>query len=97
MMDAIQQEMRGLIERGTFNVIHRRDVYKLYKRRTIVDGRFVLAVKNAHLDNETAQARFLVQWHTDIERELLVHNSTNLQKSFIRIVKFIAAIVRFRI
>lgn len=53
--------MRGLIERGTVNMVHRKDVYKLYKRCNIVDGRFVLAVKNAHSDNETAQARFLVQ------------------------------------
>ena len=40
--------------------------------------RFLLAIKNVGTGEETCQARFFVEGHTDAEKFLLVHNSTIL-------------------
>lgn len=60
-------------------------------------GRFVLSIKNVGTGEETCKARFVVQGHTDAEKELLVHNSTTLQKSSIRSLIAIATISGMRL
>lgn len=61
-----------------------------------IRGRFVLAAKNGNKDDEVLKARFVVQGHTDIEKNFLVHNSTNLRQSYFRVLVAIAAVSRFR-
>lgn len=63
----------------------------------VLGGRFVLAIKNADTSDEVYKARFVVQGHTVIEKNLLVHNSTNLRQGSVRVLVAFAAIFGFRL
>lgn len=93
----IENEMRGLAERGTFKIISREDLEKIGKTPNVMGGRFVLAIKNVGTGKEVCKARYVVQGHTDLDKSLLVHNTTTLQKSSIRMLIALAAISGFRL
>lgn len=97
MQDAKRKELSGLAERGTFEIVCREGIEKGAQRPNIMGGRFVLSIKNFGTGKETYKARFVVQGHTDAEKDLLVHNSTTLQKSSIRSLIAIAAISGMRL
>lgn len=88
------QELAGLADRGVYEVVCKEDVPH---DANVLGGRFVLAIKNALTAEEVYKARFVVQGHTDIEKNLLVHNSTKLRQSSVRLLVAIAAIFGFRL
>lgn len=61
----------------------------------ILGGRFVLTIKNVNTYEEVYKARFVVKRHTDIEKNLLVHNNTNLPQSLVRVLVAAAAVFGF--
>jgi len=63
----------------------------------ILGGRFVLALKDVGTKGEIAKARYVVQGHRDKEKNLLVHNTTNLRQGSIKLLAALAAIFGFRI
>lgn len=93
-MAAKQREIEGLVKRGTFEVVFKEAAPK---GANIMDGRFVLAVKNKDTGAEIFKARYVVQGHTDKDKNLLVHSSTNLRQSSIRTITALAAIFGFRV
>ena len=88
------KEMAGLVERGVYEVVCKGDVPS---DANVLGGRFVLAIKNIGTKEELYKARFVVQGHTDAEKNILVHNSTNLRQASIRTLTAVAAIFGFRI
>jgi hypothetical protein len=96
---AKRDEIMGLIERGTFKLIQRKDAGP---HPTIVPGRFVLAIKTAdgsasgNSGSEILKARFVLGGHRDRDKFKLVHNSTTLKQSSIRIITALASILGFR-
>lgn len=88
------KELAGLAARGVYEVVCKEDVPK---GANILGGRFVLAIKNADTAEEIYKARFVVQGHTDVEKNLLVHNSTNLRQSSVRLLVALAAVFGFRL
>lgn len=49
-------------------------------------GRFGLTMMNIGTDKEVFKTSFVVQEHTDTEKHLLVHNSTTLRQSYVRLL-----------
>lgn len=86
------KELSGLAERGVYEIVCKEDVPA---GANVLGGRFVLTIKNVETAEEAYKARFVVQGHTDIENNLLVHNSTNLRQSSIRTLVAIVAIFGF--
>lgn len=80
MQEAKRKELYGLAERGTFEIVCPEDIEKGAQRPNITRGRFVLSIKNVGTGKEKCMAQLVVQGHTDAEKDLLVHNSTKLQK-----------------
>lgn len=76
MKEAIQREMEGLAQRGTFEIVCCEDIGRQGKKLNGMGGRFVLAIKNFGTGKEACKARFAVQGHSDVEKSLLVHNTT---------------------
>lgn len=60
-------------------------------------GRLVLAIKNVGTKEELCKARFAVQGHSDMDNNMLVLASPNLQQQTTRILIAIAAIFGFRL
>lgn len=56
------KELCGLIYKGTFQVVRRKDIGPDANTMVV---RLVLAVKNTETDNPVQKARFVVQGHTD--------------------------------
>lgn len=88
------KELEGLARRGVFEIVAKDDVPE---DANILGSRFVLSIKNKDSDKEVYKARYVVQGHKDIEKHLLVHTSTNLRQSSVRLLLSIAALFGFRI
>lgn len=71
------------MEKEAFEIVFKEDVPK---DANILGGSFVLAVKEVGTNKELFKARFVVQGHTDSEKNLLVHTSTNIRQESIRIL-----------
>ena len=89
-----ERKFDGLVKRGTWTVVSRKVVPK---GSNILNGRFLLAVKNKGTEDEAYKARFVVQGHRDREKNLLVHNSPNIRQSSVRTLVSVAAINGFDI
>lgn len=94
MNEAKRKEIRGLIERGSFRVILREDIPEGANR---LRARYVLAIKDAGTDKEVWKARYIVQGHRDLERDVLVRRSTTLQQRGVRLIMAMAAIHGFKL
>lgn len=88
------KELEGLAHRGVYEIVCYEDI-KHIRNPNILGGRFVLSIKNSGTHDEVYKARFVVQGHTDIEKNMLVHNSTNLKQNSIRVLVALASIFGF--
>jgi hypothetical protein len=95
---AKRDELMGLIERETFKLVRRKNAGP---HPNIVPGRFVLAIKTAdgsasgNSGSEILKVRFVLGGHRDRDKFKLVHNSTTLKQSSIRIITALASILVF--
>lgn len=88
------KEIEGLAEQGTYEVEWKEDVPK---GSNVLGGRFVLCIKNKGSGGEGFKARFVVQGHRDREKSRLVHTSSNLRQSSVRLLTALAAVLGFRV
>jgi hypothetical protein len=84
---AKRDEILGLINRNTFRLVSRSGE----KNPNIVPGRFVLAIKNPGTDKEFLKARFVLGGHRDLEKRSIVHNSTTIKQSSVRLLLALTA------
>lgn len=89
-----RKEVDGLQGKAALEVVLRTDVPP---NANVLGGCFVLSIKNIGTGEEVYKARYVVQGHTDREKNILVHNSTNLRQSSIKSLTAIAAIFGFRV
>ena len=87
MREAIRAEVQGLIDRGTFEVLKKKDVPK---DANIVPLRFVLALKSGLTIKPKNKARAVLGGHLDKLKELMVHITQTIQPSSIRLLSAIA-------
>ena len=86
------KELEGLVQKGVNKVLCKEDIPE---GANVLCGQFVLAIKDIGTEQEVYKARFVVKGHTDAEKNILVHNSTNLRQSSIRTLIAIAAVFGF--
>lgn len=94
MTQAKKNEIRGLLERGTFRVILREEVPR---DANVLPGRFVLAIKSTEDGQVKFKARYVIGGHRDRMKAYMVHNATTLQPQSIRLLLALAAIHDFDI
>ena len=92
MAQAIEKEVRGLFNRGTFEIIGKEDVPT---DANILPGRFVLAIKSTEDGSIKYKAIFVMGGHRDKHKHLMVHNSCTLQPQSIRLLLALAVMYDF--
>ena len=91
---AIMKEVNGLLERGVFQVVKRKDVPP---DANVLTTRMVLAVKDIGTPGEKYKARVAAHGHKDIDKDNRVHNSPTIRPISLRVLLSSAAIKRFSI
>ena len=94
MSQAKRDEIRGLLDRGTFSVILREEVPP---DGNVLPGRFVLAIKSAEDGQVKFKARYVIGGHRDRMKALMVHSAAPLQPQSIRLLLALAAAHGFKI
>ena len=92
--EAKKKEIEGLIKRGTWKIVCRSEVPD---DANILNGRFVLAIKDEGTDREIWKARFIVQGHRDRFKKSLVHDISVARQYAIKMLVGIASIFGFRL
>ena len=92
--ETICREVEGLLERGVFERVKKKDVPP---NANILTTRMVLAVKDIGTANEKYKARVAAHGHKDSDKDNRVHNSPTILPVSLRILLTSAAIKRFRI
>lgn len=86
--------IEGLIDRGTWIVTLKDDTRR---NADLVSSRFDLTVKNLEADQPIYKARLIAQVHRPKDNHCLLHNSSTLRNSPIRIISLIAPTHSWRI
>ena len=92
--DAKREEIQGLIERGTWEIVPKSSVQE---GANILRGRFVLTIKDVGTDKQRRKARYVVQGYRDRMKTSLVHDTSTAKQSSVKILVGISAIYGFRI
>lgn len=85
---AKDEELKGLLQRGAFQLVRRADVPAGAK---VLSWRFVLAIKLVDTDKHLYKARFVEQGHPDRDKHIMLHNSSTARPASVRLVVSIAA------
>lgn len=88
------KEIQGLIQRGTWKVVLRREVPL---NANVMGGRFVLAIKDGGTGKELYKARYVVQGFRDKMKTSLVHDSATSRQASARILVGLAAAFEFEL
>ena len=91
---AKEHEVKNLEARGTWKVVKRDSVPH---GANLLSGKFVLSLKNANSPREKAKARYVAQGFKDLEKPFLVHNTTALRQSSIKLILSVASLLNFRV
>ena len=94
MESARRQEIKNLLERGTFKVILKEDIPK---DANILPGRFLLSLKSTEDNNVKYKARYVIGGHRDRLKHMMVHSTSTLQPSSIRLLLALAIVHGFDI
>ncbi len=94
MSRAKRDEIKGLLERGTFSIILREEVPP---DGNVLPGRFVLAIKSTEDGQINFKARFVIGGHRDRLKGFMVHSAATLQPQSIRLLLALAVIHGFDI
>lgn len=92
--EAKKKELRGLLERGTFEMVLRQEVPSNAK---VLRGRFVLVIKDVGTGEERYKARYVVQGFDDPAKKAAVHNSPNIRHESSRLLLAMASILGFEV
>lgn len=69
--EAKKEEVTGLESRETWRVIRKKD---LPECANILEGRFILTLKNLGINREKDKARYVAQGNRDKEKSRMAHN-----------------------
>ena len=94
MFQAKSDEIRGLLDRGTFSVILREEVPP---DGNVPSGRFVLAIKSAEDGQVPFKARYVTGGHSGRMKALMVHGAGTLLLQSIRLLLALSVIHGFEI
>lgn len=86
--------MQGLKENGVFKTVCRGDIPRV---ANVLGGRFAHSIKNKDTKYDKYKARYIVQGHKDREKYKLVHTSTNLRQSSIRLITALTSVYDFEV
>ena len=89
-----RKEIESLVQRGTWKVVIKEEVPS---DANVISGRFVMAIKDVETDRPYFKARFVAQGHKDRDKPSLLHNTTTVRQSSIRVLLALAAIFGFRL
>ena len=89
MSQAKRDEIRGLLDRGTFHFILREEVPP---DGNVLPGRFVLSIQSTEDVQVRFKARYVISAHRDRFKALMVHSAATLQPQSIRLLLALAAI-----
>lgn len=90
--DAKRQEIAGLIEKGTFRLVLEEETGP---NPNIVPCRFFLCLKHSETGEVKYKARFVLGGHRDKDKNFVVHNTTNIKASSVRLIMALATILGF--
>lgn len=85
---AVKEELEGLLSRGVFRLVDKRD---LLAKTNLLTGRSMRFIKNVGTPYEKLKARLFVQGHVDAENSLLVHDSATIRQSSLSILLSLAS------
>lgn len=94
MKKAIREEIKGLLQRGTFKVILKKEIHG---DANILPGRFLLAMKSSLDDNTKYRARYVVSGHRDKLNSRMVHVPATVKPPSFRLLLTPAEIFGFKI
>ena len=94
MSKAKRNEIRGLLDSGTFRVILREEILP---DGNVLPGRFVLATKFAEDDQVKFKARCVIGGHRDSMKALMVHSAATLHSRSTRLLLALDAVYGFDI
>ncbi len=92
--EAKKLEIDNLIKRGTWKITLKQDVPD---GSNIIGGMFVITIKDVETEKPIYKARYVMHGHKDREKDLLVHDSTTVCQSSIRMLVSIATMFGFRL
>ena len=82
------------MKRGTWEAISERDVPL---GANIISVSFVITIKDVETESSVFKARFVAQGNRSKEKDLLVHDSTTVRPSSIRLLLALAAAMDFEV
>ena len=91
---AKRKEIEGLIERSTWKVVSRNEVPD---NANILNGRFVLAIKDSGTNKEVWKARYVLQGHKDKMKRSFVHDTSTARQFSVKLLVGLAALFDFRL
>ena len=94
MEEAKREEIKNLLDRGTFKIILTEDVPQ---DGNVLPGRFVLAIKSTDDGKTKYKARYVIGGHWDRLKHMMAHTTSTLQPQSIRLLLALAAIHGFDI
>ena len=94
MKDAISNEVRDLLRRGTFKVILKEE---LSDGANALTARFVLAIKSNADGQIKHKARYVIGGHRDSLKQFMVHGAQTLQASSARLILALATMFEFHV
>ena len=92
MSEAKKREIRGLLDRGTFKVILKKD---LPRDANVLPGRFVLTIKSTEDGQVKHKARYVIGGHRGKLKKFMVHDTATLQPQSVRLLLALASIFGF--
>lgn len=93
-IEAKKIEIEGMKKRDTWTVVSHEVVPT---NANILGGRFVLTLKNFSTPNEKAEARFVAHGYCDQVKNEIIHDSSTIRPSSIRIILSTAANLSFNL
>lgn len=89
-----KREVSGLQKRNLWSIVK---ACTVGKNSNILGGRFILKLKNYETPNEMAKVRFVAQGFDDRDKPFMVHDTSTLRSTSIRLIRSTAAIRNLRI
>jgi Reverse transcriptase (RNA-dependent DNA polymerase) len=90
----MRKEIEGIVDKGTWVVTVSSEVPT---GANVLNGRFVITIKDVGTDKEIYKARYVGQGHRDKEKTSMVHHNTTARQQSTRLLVGLAAIFGFRI
>ena len=92
--EPIRKEIDRLLKRNTCKIVCRSEIPE---EGNVLNARFVLSIKTDGPDKELRKARFVVQGHTDRDKNSLVHDISVARHYAIKMLIGIAEVFGFQI